>query len=37
MNQENQKISTPLCKTAIEDLYIHHDYVYTISDLQKIF
>lgn len=37
MNKENQKINTPLCKTAIGDLYIQSDYVYTISDLQNIF
>ena len=37
MNQDIKKISTPLPKTSVADLYINQDYVYTISNLQNIF
>ena len=37
MNQNIKKISTPLPKTSVADLYINQDYVYTISNLQNIF
>ena len=37
MNQNIKKISTPLHKTSVANLYINQDYVYTISNLQNIF